>query len=178
LHALQHRLAGEPAGTLRPALSATARWQSQAAQPEQLAVHIDGEGGVGLGAALRCDMSREFGGAGQGPTAAWLFRASIAACAVTSVVLRAAQKRLPISRVEARVDSESDLRGMFGMADDSGAAVPAAPRNMRLVVHVRSDHADAPALRELVRQAVAMSPVPCAVHNATALALHVEVAPQ
>ena len=69
----------------------------------------------GLGGQFCTDMPAELGGAGDQVTPGWLFRAGMAACATTSIVLMAAADGIELAALEVRVDSHSDVRGLPGM---------------------------------------------------------------
>jgi len=129
----------------------------------------------GNGTQIASDMPTELGGSGDLVTPGWLFRAGLAACATTSIALLAAARGIELGALEARVDSRSDTRGLLGMRDANGAAVPAGPGDMRMSVRIAADGVAPEQLRALVEDGCRCSPVPNALQQATPLALHVEV---
>lgn len=143
---------------------ATARWDGGTRVTAQ---HANGR-------EVPTDMPIEFGGSGEQVTPGWLFRAGLAACATTSIALQAARDGLELRKLEVRASSQSDSRGMFGMADADGTVVSAAPGDVQLQVRIAADGVAPERLRALVERAVRCSPIPGAVQRAIPLALHVE----
>jgi hypothetical protein len=82
----------------------------------------------------------------------------VASCVATTIAMRAAAQELTLWRLEVRVDSDTDLRGLLGVGDPAGSA----PSMVRVDVTIDAD-APAAALHELVRWAVQASPVGAAV---------------
>lgn len=116
-----------------------------------LRCRVEGPGGE----VLETDMPAAIGGAGVHPSPGWILRAAIASCAASLVAMRAAQEEIPIGRVEVAVDSESDDRGILGMADE----VPAGALTTRLRFRLSGGtDADPERLRELAAWAVAHCP--------------------
>lgn len=111
---------------------------------------------------LVSDMSPAVGGGGSAPSPGWLLRAALANCDVSVIALRAAQLGLTLTRLEVTVDSDSDDRGLLGLAE----GVPAGPLRMRMRVRVASDTATADELHALVHWAEAHSPVGDALRRA------------
>lgn len=145
---------------------ATARWQSGT---RVVAFHS-------AGAQVLTDMPTELGGTGDQVTPGWLFRAGLASCASTSIVLAAAAEGIELAALEVWVGSRSDTRGLLGMNDDTGQPVYAGPSDMQVRVRVDAPGVAQDRLRALVESAVACSPVPSAVRHATELALTVDIA--
>lgn len=127
------------------------------------------------GTEVASDMPAELGGSGDHITPGWLFRAGLAACATTSIVLAAAAEGIELAALELHVSSRSDTRGLLGLADDAGAAVYPGPGEMWLCVRVAAPGVAPRRLRELVATALARSPVPNALQHPTALALQVDI---
>ncbi len=127
------------------------------------------------GIQVTTDMPPELGGEGRDVTPGWLFRAGIASCATTSIALAAAQQRIELTRVEIRLVSHSDTRGLFGMAGSDGATVSACPTDMRMEVQIAARGASSEVLRALVEKAVDCSPIPSAVRAAVPLAVQIKV---
>ncbi len=121
------------------------------------------------------DIPAELGGSGDLITPGWLFRAGLASCAATSIALTAAARGIDLSALEVNVRSRSDTRGLLGMADASGATVPAGPSDVRMSVRIAATGAAPERLRALVEEGCRCSPIPNAVQRATPLALHVDV---
>src|SRR5437764_14985670 len=91
-----------------------------------LRVRVDGP----TGESVATDMPASVGGTGSAPSAGWLFRASLAACAATLIAMRATQEGVRLSTLRVRVDSESDDQGILGI--DPG--IPAGPLSVRVAV--------------------------------------------
>lgn len=127
------------------------------------------------GRTLATDMPAELGGSGDEVTPGWLFRAGLASCAATSIVLNAAAEGLTLSALEVHATSRSDTRGLLGMADATGAPVCGGPGDVTLQVRIAADGVAPERLRALVEAALRQSPIPSAVRQATPLALQVEV---
>jgi len=144
---------------------ATSRWQGGA---RVVTCHDDG-------AQFLSDMPTELGGSGDQVTPGWFFRAGLAACATTSIVLLAAAEGAELAALEVRVGSRSDSRGLLGVSDEDGQPVYAGPSDLRLEVRVAAPGASAARLRELVERAIRCSPVPNMVQRATPLALRLDI---
>lgn len=145
--------------------AASARWQGGG---RVVTTHPDGR-------QLLTDMPKELGGAGEQVTPGWLFRAGFAACAATSIALKAAAHGLDLTSLEVRADSRSDVRGILGMADAEGVPVTAGPLDVQLTVRIGANGVGAEKLRSLVEDAVRCSPVPSAVRDAVPMSLNVQV---
>jgi uncharacterized OsmC-like protein len=127
------------------------------------------------GSEVESDMPAELGGSGDRVTPGWLFRAGLASCAATSIVMRAAAEGIALDALEVRATSRSDARGLLGLAEADGSAVYAGPGEMRLTVRIGAAGVAPARLQALVEQACRCSPIPNAVHQATPLALQVEL---
>jgi uncharacterized OsmC-like protein len=154
-----------PAMGLHDDAPATASWQGST----RVVV------GHGNGTQVPTDMPTELGGTGDLITPGWLFRAGLASCAATSIALMAAAQGIELRTLEVQVRSRSDTRGLLGIADDSGASVPAGPSDMQMSVRIGASGVAPERLRSLVEAGCRCSPVPNAVRQATPLALHVDV---
>src|SRR6185503_11980502 len=97
-----------------------------------LHVDVTGPGGE----AIATDMPRGIGGEATVPSPGWLFRAAAASCVAALIGIRAATQGIDLSPgdVEVTVDSESDDRGILGLADD----VPAGALSMKVAVRFSS----------------------------------------
>lgn len=144
---------------------ATARWQSGT---RVVASHANGT-------QIASDMPTEFGGTGDHVTPGWLFRAGLASCAATSIVMAAATEGIELSTLEVRASSRSDSRGLLGMAGADGQPVFAGPGDLQLQVTVAAPGVPAERLRALVEAGVGRSPIPNAVQQATPFALLIDV---
>lgn len=156
---------GTKAG-LRDDPPATARWQGGT---RVATGHADGT-------QVATDMPTRLGGSGDLMTPGWLFRASVASCAATSIALAAVADGIELATLEVQVDSRSDLRGLLGMPDGDGNAVYAGPSDMRLSVRIGAPGVAPERLRAAVEAALGRSPVPGAVRSATALPLSIQFA--
>lgn len=130
-----------------------------------LQVTVRGESGE----ELTTDMPASIGGAGSAPSPGWYLRAAEAACVATLIGMRAAQLAIETGRVEVDVMSESDDRGILGLADD----VPAGPLSTSIKVRFSGASAANDALSELADWAVAHCPVVDAVMRAVPILVEV-----
>jgi uncharacterized OsmC-like protein len=127
------------------------------------------------GRVFHTDMPEELGGGNQSVTPGWFFRAGLASCASTSILMVAADAGIELEQLEVAVHSLSDARGMLGQSNEKGESIHPGPLDMTLRVSISSHHADDARLRELVTKAMANSPIPGAVRVATPLAVEVDV---
>ena len=127
------------------------------------------------GSELATDMPAAIGGDDTAPTPGWLLRTALASCAVTRIAMEAAARGIKLATLEAHATSRSDLRGLVGVAAPDGSAVPAGPLAMDLTVLIGAPGVDADTLRALVASTTGCSPVTCAMEQALAVGLHVEV---
>jgi uncharacterized OsmC-like protein len=174
--------------TLQPVGTAVQRVRSVLKRRPEAAVHADApatarwQGGTRVvtshadGAHVLTDMPAELGGSGDQVTPGWLFRAGLASCATTSIVLAAAAEGIELALLEVRVGSRSDVRGLLGMHDAAGQPVDAGPTDLHLQVRIDAPGVAPDRLRALVEGAVRCSPVPSLVQQATALALRLDIA--
>lgn len=128
------------------------------------------------GAQFATDMPVELGGTGDQVTPGWLFRAGLAACSATSILMAAAAAGLVLTRLDVKAESRSDTRGLLGIAGADGQPVYGGPGDVTLKVSIAADGVTAAELRGLVEAAVGRSPVPSALVNATPLDLQITVA--
>jgi uncharacterized OsmC-like protein len=126
------------------------------------------------GTQMLTDMPQELGGSGDQVSPGWLFRAGIASCAATSIVMAAAAEGITLEALELRVQSRSDTRGLLGMAEADGRPVNALPRDMALQVRIAARGVAAERLRALVADAMRWSPIPGAVRDGVPIALHID----
>jgi uncharacterized OsmC-like protein len=168
LQRVESVLRRRPEAGLHDDAPASARWEGGT---RVVASHANGT-------RLPTDMPSELGGSGDQVTPGWLFRAGLASCATTSIVLAAARQGLVLDALELHASSRSDTRGLLGMAGADGAPVPAAPGEVQLRVRIVARGVPAQRLRTLVEDAVRCSPIPSAVEQALPVALQVEVEAQ
>lgn len=127
------------------------------------------------GVQVPTDMPTEFGGTGDQVTPGWLFRAGLASCSATSILLAAAAAGIELTSLEVKAGSRSDTRGLLGMPDADGRAVYGGPTDVTLSVRIAAGGVEPARLRALVQAGVRRSPVPNVVTSATPLDLQVDV---
>lgn len=174
--------------TTRPIAAALQRVAAALQRRPEIALHDDApaaarwSGGTRIvashanGMQWSTDMPTELGGSGDQVTPGWLFRAGLASCAATSIVLVAAAEGIELSALEVRALSRSDTRGLLGLPDAAGAPVSAGPQDVQLQVRIGAPGVPPERLRTLVAEAVRRSPVPSALPDPTPLALQIDVA--
>jgi uncharacterized OsmC-like protein len=126
------------------------------------------------GTEMLTDMPTELGGSGDHVTPGWLFRAGLASCCATRIAMGAAAAGIELSMLEVSAGSRSDVRGLLGMADDSGETVGAGPRDVGLRVRISAPGVSAERLRTLVEDSNRCSPVSAALRDAVSIALQIE----
>jgi uncharacterized OsmC-like protein len=166
LQRVQAVLQRRPEMGLQEDAPATARWQRGM---RVVASHANGT-------QTATDMPTELGGSGDQVTPGWLFRASLASCAATSIAMAAAAQGIELASLEVVASSRSDTRGLLGMTDADGALVCAASRDVQLHVRIAARGVAPEQLRTLVEEGCRCSPIPSAVRNAVPVALHIDVA--
>ena len=124
------------------------------------------------GATLRTDMPTGIGGTASAPSPGWVLRAAEASCVASLVAIRAAALGVELRSVEVEVDSESDDRGILGLADD----VPAGPLSTRISVAIDAPSRAPAEIEEIAAWAVAHCPVVDAVRRAIPIELVVRPA--
>lgn len=122
------------------------------------------------GATLTSDMPAAVGGAGESPTPGWLLRAALANCNASMIALRAAQTGITLTKLEVSIDSDSDDRGLLGLAD-----APPGPLLVRVRVHIAAEGATPAQLQAVVDWADQHSPVADALRRAVPLTLSTEI---
>jgi len=170
-----------------PVAQALRRVQSVLERRPEVGLHDDApasvrwNGGLGFvashanGCQVRTDMPAELGGSGQQVSPGWLLRAGLASCTATCVAMAAAAEGIELELLEAHASSRSDTRGLLGLAEDDGSAVPAGPRDVVLSLRIAARGVAPTRLRALVDGIWDRSPVPLALRQATPVALQVEV---
>jgi uncharacterized OsmC-like protein len=109
------------------------------------------------------DMPAELGGSGDQVSPGWLYRAGLASCATTSIVMLAATEGVELTRLEVESESRSDSRGLVELLDERGISVNPAPVDQRLVVRIAAFGATPTQLDALVHRALRRSPIPRAI---------------
>ncbi|MFT3808101.1 OsmC family protein [Arenimonas sp.] len=127
------------------------------------------------GARMYTDMPSELGGSGEHVTPGWLFRAGVASCFATTIVMVAAKEQIDLSDLEVLVTSRSDTRGLLSMNDEDGAPVYSGPRDVAMQVRIAAANATPTRLRKLVDDCLLVSPMPNAVIGCTPMALDIQV---
>jgi len=154
-----------PATGIHDDAPATARWQTGL---RVVACHANGT-------QMLTDMPTELGGSGDKATPGWLFRAGLASCLATCIAMKAAAEGIELASLEVLATSRSDLRGLFGMADSTGAPVAAGPSEIQLRVRISAAGVSVERLRLLVEDSNRCSPVSAAARDAVAVAMRIEV---
>jgi uncharacterized OsmC-like protein len=126
------------------------------------------------GRTLATDMPAVLGGSGSASTPGTLLRAAIAACDATTLAMVAAEEGIALARVEVRVDSRSDHRGLLGI-DDHGEAVVPGPLELVIRFRISAPGVDPELVRELVAKAEARSPVGSALRRVVPVFAEVDV---
>lgn len=121
------------------------------------------------GATLTTDMVPSVGGTSTAPSPGWLLRAAEASCVATLIAMRSAMLGITLEALEVSVDSESDDRGLLGIAD----SVPAGPLSGRVAIRVTAEGIDPATLEEIARWGVAHCPVCEALERAVPIAVEV-----
>jgi uncharacterized OsmC-like protein len=122
------------------------------------------------GATLRTSIPRALGGSGDAPTPGWYLRAAQASCLATAIVMRAAATGVAIRALEVEYASESDARGVLGLA----GAQCVGPLSVRARIRIDASGADEAEVRALIDWAMTHSPVLAANRDEPRPELHVE----
>lgn len=165
---LEKILRRRPEAGLSDDATAFASWSGQGNALRVVCRHPNGR-------EVHTDLPAELGGSGDQVSPGWLYRAGLASCATTSIVLLAAAEGIALTRLEVDAASRSDARGLVGLADELDGIVSPAPMAQRLVVRIAADGATQAQLDALVQRALQRSPIPRAV-SPTGLAVQVEAA--
>jgi uncharacterized OsmC-like protein len=144
---------------------ATARWESGT---RVSASHANGH-------TMTTDMPAELGGEGQHVTPGWMFRAGIASCTATRIAMAAAEQGIVLTHLEVVAGSTSDARGMLGVPDENGAAIPAGASEVRLDVHISASGVEEARLRRLVHDSHPLAPMSSNIERSVPLNLSVTI---
>jgi len=82
---------------------------------------------------MTADLATKAGGNGAGPTPGTFGRAALGSCLAISYVMWAAYLDIPLTHVEVEVQTDSDVRGMYGVGE-----VAAGYTAVRYVVTIES----------------------------------------
>ena len=127
------------------------------------------------GASVVTDMPEELGGAGTGVTPGWLFRAALASCLATRIAMDAGTAGIALAALEVVASSRSDARGLLGMNEPTGDAVPAGPRDLMLDVRIAAPGVPPERVRALVERGLRCSAIAELARVETPIALRVLV---
>jgi uncharacterized OsmC-like protein len=116
------------------------------------------------------DMPEPMGGNGAGSNPGWLLRASMASCAATAIAMRAAMLGVELRSLEVSVESQSDARGLVGIA-----GIPTALDGIRMTIRIGADGVPEPQLRELAAWGEAHSAVGCTLRERPPIAVEIAV---
>ena len=119
------------------------------------------------GASLVTDMVTSIGGGASAPSPGWIFRAAYASCVATLIAMRAAEEGWSPAGLEVTVDSESDDRGILGLA----GGPTAGPISMGVVVAGSVEGGEEQGVRAAIMDAIAR----CPVHDAVVRSVPVEI---
>jgi uncharacterized OsmC-like protein len=101
---------------------------------------------------IRADMPEAFGGEGKALGPGGYVRGGLAMCLAISYAIQAARRGVPLHKVEVDIESDVDLRGVFG-----APGVRCSPAEFRYRVRIESDANDA-AVRAVIDDGDSMSP--------------------
>lgn len=129
------------------------------------------------GTQITTDMPVELGGTGKRVSPGWLLRAGLASCLATRIAMEAAATGISLTQLEVLAKSTSDVRGLLGMAGDSGVQITPAPCEVQLEVRMRAPNVGRERLQAMVEDSFRCSPVSAAVEGAVPVALRIEIDP-
>jgi uncharacterized OsmC-like protein len=150
----------KPSAARKSNAKATAIWR------DGLRCEVAGPGGE----RAVTDMPEPMGGKGAGSNPGWLLRASMASCASTAIAMRAAMLGIELRSLEVMVESESDARGLVGIA-----GIPTALDGIRMTIKIGADSVPEPQLRELAAWGEAHSAVGCTLRERPHVAVEIAV---
>ncbi len=127
------------------------------------------------GTQVPSDMPVSLGGTGEHVTPGWLFRAGLASCSATCIVMVAATEGIELDALEVHAHSKSDARALVGVTDNDGSAVYAGPSDMRLSVRISARGVAPERLRALVEEGLRRSTIFNVLPNVTPAAVDIDV---
>lgn len=167
--------------TAQQRVVAVLRKRPAAGQQDDMPARVRWEGALRsraihpTGSEIALDMPAEIGGSDAGVTPGWLLRSALASCAVTRIAMLAAAEGITLTTLEAEATSRSDARGLLGLTEADGRAVPAGPDDVQLHVRISAPGVAPERLRALVAATVPLSPVTCALASPVAVTMHVQI---
>lgn len=126
------------------------------------------------GNLIHTDLPQELGGDGERVSPGWLLRAALASCAVTRIAMLAAERGMQPQRLEAQVTSDTDLHGLLGLRREDGQYIPAGPLAVHVQVSISVPGAPDAEVREMVEQAMRVSPMLSALAEAVPVRLDID----
>lgn len=123
------------------------------------------------GERITTDMPGAVGGLAEEPSPGWLYRAAIASCVASTVGMEAARSGLTLNSLEVEVDSESDDRGILGIAE----SVNPGPLSTRIRITASVAGVSNGDLREVIERGARRCPVYDATQRSVDTTLEVTV---
>jgi uncharacterized OsmC-like protein len=151
---------GKPSAARKANAMATAAWR------DGLRCEVAGPGGE----RAATDMPEAMGGKGAGSNPGWLLRASMASCVATAIAMRAAMIGIELRSLQVTVESQSDARGLVGIA-----GIPTALDGIRMTITIGADIVPEPQLRELAAWGEAHSVVSCTLRERPQIVVEIAV---
>lgn len=129
------------------------------------------------GNVIHTDLPHELGGDGERVSPGWLLRAAMASCAVTRIAMLANETGVTLQKLEAEVGSVTDVHGLLGLSREDGQAVSPGPAHAHLQVRIAAAGMTEEQLRELVAEAIRLSPMVAAFRDAIPVQLDIDTGP-
>ena len=129
------------------------------------------------GNVIHTDLPRELGGDGERVSPGWLLRAAMASCAVTRIAMLANETGVALQKLEAEVGSVTDVHGLLGLSREDGQPASPGPTQARLQVRIAAAQVPDEQLRELVSEAIRLSPMVAAFRDAIPVQLDIDTGP-
>ncbi|MDH1010205.1 OsmC family protein [Pseudomonas nicosulfuronedens] len=129
------------------------------------------------GNVIHTDLPRELGGDGERISPGWLLRAAMASCAVTRIAMLANETGVALQKLEAEVGSITDVHGLLGLSREDGQPASPGPTQARLQVRIAAAQVPDEQLRELVSEAIRLSPMVAAFRDAIPVQLDIDTGP-
>ena len=117
------------------------------------------------------DMPPTVGGEGSAPTPGWYMQAALATCNATTIAMKAAREDIELTTLEVSIETESDIRGIFGF-DES---IHSGPLNMRTRVRIGAEGVSEEKLHEIIKWSDRHSWVGNAICRSVPLETEVEI---
>ena len=122
------------------------------------------------GYSIATDMPETVGGSATAGSPGWHLRAALASCDATLLAMRAARTGIELDRIEVRVETSSDGRGMFL---DEG--INPGSSEIRLLFRIAASKASREQVEALVRWVEQHSPVGNDITRAVAVSSEIEL---